>query len=428
MLSRILIIDKRKELSVKYKKALDDEDTTVLVARTLNEAMTELQASEPEIIIVSDSIDESLSDFCERIRALTYNTRPVIVALSKSADTNDRIKILESGADDFWSEPVNIEEFKTRIKAHLRRELESNLDNKTLLPNYKISKKNLKRVLDSKSDKAILLVGIDNVDDYISVYSEIAGDKLIQALIAIIKSASETNDYIGQIDNSNFVIITNPYRAEKLAAYLTFAFDTVVPKFYSDTDAKRGYMLIKGDRFAGMRANFVSLQIGGILSYYELIQSPDALLNKLFTLKKTAKIPAGSNYIIDRLKLSGEQATDYELTNGKIYINEPDESLALLIRTTLELQGYDVTDSIDENAPIQPAIIILDSGDNLEELDYCKKLKNSPGFANSKIIVTTSVHNKTVVLDSGADLYLPKPYELADLIRWVEYFYNSGNR
>ena len=426
MLSKILIIDKRKELSTKYKRALDDEQTVVFVSKTLKDAINEIQQSEPELIIISDSIDEEISTFCERIRALTYNTRPVIVALSKSADLNDRIKVLNCGADDFWSEPVNIEEFKTRIKAHLRREFESNLDNTTLLPNNKIVIKSLKRLLNNNSDNAVLLISIDNLDNYRSVYSDIAGDKLVQAFVAIVKSATEASDFFGQIDNSTFILITNIYRAEKFAAYLTFAFDTIVPKFYSEADVKRGYMLIKGDRFAGMRSNFVSVQIGGILNDYALIKTTDAMLERLYYLKKTAKIPSGSNYIIDRVKLSGGQNVWNESTNGKIYINESDESLALLVRTTLELQGYDVTENIDENDPIQPSVIILDGGDNLENLDFCKRIKNSQNFANSKVIVTTSVHDKTAVLDSGADLYLPKPYELSDLIRWVEYLYKSG--
>ena len=137
MLSSVLIIDKRKELSVKYKKSIDDTSVNSIIARTLKDALVLVQALEPDIILVSDSIEEELSGFCQKIRALTYNTRPVIIALSKSAETADRIKVLESGADDFISEPVNIDEFKSRIKAHLRRDVESNLDSKTLLPNQK---------------------------------------------------------------------------------------------------------------------------------------------------------------------------------------------------------------------------------------------------------------------------------------------------
>ena len=105
MLSTVLIIDKRKELSVKYKKSIDESEINVVIARTLKDAIVMVQSLEPDLIIVSDSIEEELSTFCQKIRALTYNTRPVIIALSKSAEASDRISVLEAGADDFLSHP-----------------------------------------------------------------------------------------------------------------------------------------------------------------------------------------------------------------------------------------------------------------------------------------------------------------------------------
>ena len=422
MLSSVLIIDKRKEMPAKYKKSLEDSETGVIITRTLKDALKEIQAAEPDMIIISDSIQENLAEFCEKIRTLTYNTRPVIIGLSKSADASDRIRVLEGGADDFLSEPVNIDEFKMRIKAHLRRDIENNLDSKTLLPNKKYVHKNLKRLLNTANKSAVLLLGVENFENYKSVYSEVAGDKLIQTLIAIIRSTMDSADFIGQLDETNFVVITNPYSAEKMAAFLTFAFDTVAPKFYSSADAKRGYMLLMGDRYAGMRVDFVSILIGGIIDNYETISSVDELLTRLLSIKKIAKIPSGSNYAIDRIKLAGENSIVEPRVNTGIYIQEPDEALALLLRTTLELQGYDVIDNLDPKSAEQPGIIILDSGDDMSGLDLCQYLKNLENFVNTKIIVTTTVHDKTLVLNSGADLYLPKPYEISELIQWVEYF------
>lgn len=419
MLSYVLIIDKRKELSVKYKKSIDDEQTSAVIARTLKDAVALVQESEPDLIIISDSIDEDLSNFCEKIRTLTYNTRPTIIALSKSADTTDRIKVLASGADDFLSEPVNIEEFKMRIKAHLRRDIESNLNNVTLLPNKKYVYKAVRRLLHSENKLAILLAGIENLDNYKSVYSDIAGDKLLQTFAAITKSALDTNDFLGQLDDKNFVIITNPYSAEKMAAFLTFAFDKVTPKFYSEQDARRGYTLLDGDRKAGMRANFVSVLIGGILDNYESISGVDGLLEKLFAIKKIARIPSGSNYAIDRIKLTGENSVITPEINRSVYISEPDEALALLLRTTLELQGYEICETLDN----QPGIVILDSEDDMSGLKVCKDLKANLNFVNTKIIVTSTVHDKSAILNAGADLYLPKPYEISDLIRWIEFFF-----
>lgn len=389
------------------------------ISRTLKDAVALVQESEPDLIIISDSIDEDLSNFCEKIRTLTYNTRPTIIALSKSADTTDRIKVLASGADDFLSEPVNIEEFKMRIKAHLRRDIESNLNNVTLLPNKKYVYKAVRRLLHSENKLAILLAGIENLDNYKSVYSDIAGDKLLQTFAAITKSALDANDFLGQLDDKNFVIITNPYSAEKMAAFLTFAFDTVTPKFYSEQDARRGYTLLDGDRKAGMRANFVSVLIGGILDNYESISGVDGLLEKLFAIKKIARIPSGSNYAIDRIKLTGENSVITPEINRSVYISEPDEALALLLRTTLELQGYEICETLDN----QPGIVILDSEDDMSGLKVCKDLKANLNFVNTKIIVTSTVHDKSAILNAGADLYLPKPYEISDLIRWIEFFF-----
>ena len=422
MLSNVLIIDKRKELSIKYKKSIEDAETSAVISRDLKDALYYIQHAEPDIIIISDSIEENLSDLCRKIRALTYNTRPVIIALSKSADTNDRIRVLENGADDFLSEPVNIDEFKMRIKAHLRRDIESNLDSKTLLPNKKFVEKNLKRLLNNDNKPAVLLLGLENLRNYKSVYTDVAGDKIIQTLIAIVKSTLDNNDFLGQLDEENFVIITNPYTAEKMAVFLTFAFDTVAPKFYSVQDAKRGYMLLKGDRMAGMRVNFVSLLIGGIIDNYEQIKSVEALEQRLFSIKKIAKIPSGSNYAIDRIKLTGENSVVEPKVNNFVFIKEPDEALALLLRTTLELQGYDVIEELNMNSAEQPAVLIIDSNDNLSGLDFCREIKSKQNFVNTKIIVTTTVHDKTAILDAGADLYLPKPYEISDLIRWIEFF------
>ena len=422
MLSYVLIIDKRKELPAKYKKCIEDNETAVIITQNLKDAIHYIQAAEPDMILISDSIEEPLEKFCEKIRTLTFNSRPVIIGLSKSADSRDRIKVLESGADDFLSEPVNIEEFKTRIKAHLRRDIELNLDNNTLLPNQKYVKKALKRLLSSENKPAVLLIAPENLGSYKEVYSDVAANKLIQTLVAIAKSALDENDFIGQFDETNFIIITSPYSAEKLAMFLTFAFDTVVPRFYSSTDAKRGYMLLKGDKKAGMRANFISILVGGIIDNYETINTPEELITRLYSIKKTAKIPVGSNYAIDRIKITGANSAVMEESNNRIFIKEPDEALSLLLRTTLELQGYDVTENLDTNSSLQPAILIIDAGENMSGLDLCKELKNQINFVNTKIIVTTTEHDKTAVLNSGADLYLPKPYEISDLIRWVEYF------
>lgn len=433
-----LIIDKRKELSTKYKKLVEEDENTVMISRSLNSAMKITQDYEPDLIIVSDSIEEDLSDFCKKLRILTFNTRPVIVAVSKSAEIQDKIKALESGADDFLSEPINSQEFQMRIKAHLRREQESNIDLRTMLPNKNYSLKTLKRTVANKGKWAALYISVENFNNYKEIYSQLASDKLIQTFSAIINSAINTDDYFGHLSDNEFLIITKPIYAEKIASFLTFAFDTVSTKFYSDADAKRGYTILQGDEQAGRRCEFVFTTIGVVSNEFKKYTNSKDVYNSLVQTHSLAKKPSGSSYAVERPKLQG--SVEVKEFNNKVWILEDDEALSFLLSTTLELQGYraEVLNSAQTMGTIKtsdiafstpPAVIILDAGniENMLGLDICKILKSDDRFVNTKIIVTSILHDKQSVLDTGADLYLPKPYELLTLMNWIKIFVNEVN-
>lgn len=421
-----LIIDKRKELSTKYKKLLENEYSVVFVSSDIISALKFIQEQEPDLIIISDSVDEDLPDFCRKIRAMTYNMRPIIIALSKSAELDDKLEALAGGADDFISEPVNPKEFTMRIKAHLRREFESNLDSKKLLPNRNYSMRALKRILISQKNWACLYITIENFENYMEVYSRLASDKLIQTFSAIITSALNEEDYLGSVKDNGFIVITDSLKAEKIANFLIFAFNMVVEKFYSAEDLERGYVIMQGDSKAGRRSDFVYTTIGVITSETKNYKDNQDLVADLMSIHNLANINGKSNYLIERAKLSGKDSISVREYNNKISIIEPDASLTLLLSTILGLQGYEV---LEENSTDIPAVLIIDAGDTEERkgIKICKKIKNNPQYANSKIIVTSIFHEKEPILSAGADLYLPKPYDINYLVNWVNKFIKEAN-
>lgn len=435
-----LIIDKRRELSTKYKKLIEGADNYVMISHNLTSAIKIVQESEPDLIIVSDSIDETLSEFCKKLRILTFNTRPVIIAVSKSAEIDDKLQALENGADDFLSEPINSEEFKMRIMAHLRREHESNINIKTMLPDNVYSMKTLKRSISKHSPWACLYVSVQNFDNYKDIYTELASDRLIQTYCAIINSALDNDDYLGHIKENIFLIITNPLRAEKIASFLVFAFDAISHKFYSAIDAKRGYTIMNGDESAGRRSEFVYTTIGVVSSEVKKYSTSHEVINSLIQIHNLAKKPSGSSYAIERPKIGAIDAVLEKSFNNKVWILEEDEALSFLLSTTIDLQGYEV-ETLNDTAAIGvltaldvsfssvPAVIVIDAGnvDSLSGLDICKTLKINDKFENTKIIVTSILHDKELILDSGADLYLPKPYDLLTLMHWIKTFVNEVN-
>lgn len=423
-----LIIDKRRELSTKYKKILESKSNRVIISKNLISAMKIIQDKEPDLIIISDSVEGDLSDYCKKIRALTYNMRPIIIATSKSADLQDRLNVLENGADDFISEPVNSEEFLMRVRAHLRREFESNMDSRHILVGKNYSLRALKRVVSDDKPWATLLVSIENFENYKETYTELASDKLVQTYCAIINSALSENDFLGTLAENKFLIITDSLKAEKIANYLTFAFDSVASKFYSPQDNRRGFMLMQGDEFAGRRSNFVHTTIGIVTNEFIKYKDSAQLLNALLQIHKLADMPSKSNYLAERPRITGENSV-YDEVNKKVCIIEDDEAMTILLTTILDLQGYEVSvaKSLEELENVIPALIILDAGnvDELKGLKLCQQIRENSNYDRTKLIVTSILHDKELILTAGADLYIPKPYEISNLVKWVEKLLNQ---
>ena len=431
----VLIIDKRVEQSTRYKKILENSDITVFTSADFASSLKIINDFEPDLILISDSIDFDIKKAIEQIRVLTYNIRPAIIALSKSNHIQDKIELLDLGADDFLSEPINTEEFKARINAHLRRSLENNFVENTMLFDSKVSHKMIKRELNSAQEWAIMLIDIDNLEFYKEIYGELAADKLLQTYSAIIKSSLEKGDYIGQFGKDDFIVITNPEKAEKIANYLVYAFETVVSKFYSKSDAKRGFMFMHGDEEAEDKVNLVSTSIGVITNQYKKYSDIKQIISSLISTHKLAKYKTGSAYVVERPKISADNAVEEKEKNNNILIAEPDEALSILLEATARLQGYNVKvvnefDEIyDAITQYNPAVIILDAGNSetLKGLEVCRKLKFELQNIKSNIIFTTTLHDKEMVLNAGADLYLPKPYELSVIFGWIKKFNDNYN-
>ena len=429
MLSKlVLILDSRKELPAKYKKLIESCSVSVLIESSLEKGLSILTEFEPDAILVSDSLNLPVPDVVKKLRMLAYPSRPCIIALSKSSEMQDKLDVLDAGADDFLSEPIESEEFKARINAHLRRHFENLANDITGLPETKSTLKVLKRVLASGQKWAAMLVKINNFQAYKEIYGDLASDKMLQTYTAIMNSALDENDYIGGLSDAEFLILTNPLKAEHIASFLVYAFDAIVDKFYNEEDAKQGYIILHGDDNAGKRINLVSTSIGIISGEYQKYDSVNSAITSLIATCKLANTGTNSSYIVERAKLSAKNAIFNREYNNKILIIEPDEALNFLLKTTGEMQGYEVASVMDYDSAIHmiktfdPALIILDAGDaeTLKGLDLCCKIKKDDKTKDIKVVLSTIVHDKKMILNTGADLYLPKPYELLSIFNWIE--------
>lgn len=430
----VLIIDPRIEMSQKYKKLIQQDCYVyAVISHNLDEAFKNIEELEPDLIIVSDNFEENINDLCFKIRKKSCLYRPVLVALSKSSYLDDKLNVIKAGADDFMSEPIDSAEFSVRIFAHLRRHVEELSSPVTGLPSANMTYKVINRTIKSGVKWSLLYLDIDDLKSYTDIYGYLATDKVMKTYTAILKSAIDKGDYLGHIREDSFVILTDPVKADRIAAFLNFAFDSVSPRFYNAQDAKRGYLILDGDERAGVKIPLVATSIGIISNEHRKFDNYQEALNAVMNTHKLAKAQSGSSWISDRPKISAEDSIDNpEKVKKRILILEADAALAYLLTTTLEMQGYTVeaTSCTDEVICLlsknTPDLLLLDAGDKNPEkgLEICRQIKENRNLSDIKIIMSTIIHDKEMVLDAGADLYLPKPYELMTLFNWISRFLN----
>ena len=427
----VLIIDSRKEISQKYKKIIQqDSYVQAIISHDVDDGINRIKEYEPDLIILCDNHQQDVNELCKDIRQISDFYRPVLIVLSKSSYLDDKLNALKSGADDYLGEPINPEEFSVRIFAHIRRHIEELSNPITKLPSFSMAYKVLNRAINSDEKWAILYIDIDNIKPYGEIYGHLASEKILKTSAAILKSAINRGDFIGHIKDDSFIILTSPSRAEMIAIFMKHAFDTVLSKFYNEQDVNRGYLIVNGDEKAGARVPFVSLSIGIVSNLYKNYKNYQEVLNSLINTHKLAKSQFGSSFISEAPQICGDNCI-MNINKNKILIAESDEALSYLLETTLKMQGFEA-DRMSESEDIllfveriKPDLVLLDAKEeeHSKVLKICRNIKAKN--KQVKIIVSTEIHNKEAILDTGADLYLPKPYELITLFKWIEYFLNS---
>ena len=115
------------------------------------------------------------------------------------------------------------------------------------------------------------------------------------------------------------------------------------------------------------------------------------------------------------------------MSQKKITISDDDLAILDAVSIMLEFEGYKVTCISDGNVLLTKEgpfanLLLLDiwmSGTDGREI--CKFLKNNKTTAQIPIIlISASKDIEGSALNAGADDFLPKPFDMADLLRKIE--------
>lgn len=118
--SRILLVEDEETLAVGLEYNLTEEGYIVKWAKNGREAVEFYESGKFDLVIL-DIMLPYINGFeiAERIR--TSNPQMPILILTARTESADRIKGLETGADDYLTKPFHLDELLLRVKGMLKR-------------------------------------------------------------------------------------------------------------------------------------------------------------------------------------------------------------------------------------------------------------------------------------------------------------------
>jgi len=118
----ILVVEDEDALSTLLQYNLDKEGYEVAVAADGEEALTLVSERLPDIIVLDWMLPKiSGIEVCRRLRQRAESRNVPIIMLTARGEESDRIRGLDTGADDYIVKPFAMSELSARIRAVLRR-------------------------------------------------------------------------------------------------------------------------------------------------------------------------------------------------------------------------------------------------------------------------------------------------------------------
>src|SRR6476646_1711251 len=116
---RILLVDDEQAIQTLLAYPLRKEGYEVVSATTGREALERFRDGRFDLVVLDVMLPQVDGfDVCRELRA--KSTVPIIMLTAK-AEEFDKVLGLELGADDYITKPFSLREFRSRVKAVLRR-------------------------------------------------------------------------------------------------------------------------------------------------------------------------------------------------------------------------------------------------------------------------------------------------------------------
>ncbi|MES2862396.1 MAG: phosphate regulon transcriptional regulator PhoB [Pseudomonadota bacterium] len=118
----ILVMEDEDALSTLLQYNLEKEGYDVVVAADGEEGLVQIDERQPDLVLLDWMLPKvSGIEVCRRLRGRPETRNLPVIMLTARGEESDRVRGLDTGADDYLTKPFSMVELIARIRAVLRR-------------------------------------------------------------------------------------------------------------------------------------------------------------------------------------------------------------------------------------------------------------------------------------------------------------------
>jgi len=305
---KVLVADDDHNMRQLISEALPRHRFEVYQAADGKETWDIVKNLRPDIVLL-DVMMPGLDgiEVCRQMRQNPQTRNIPVIMLTAKAQLKDKLKGIESGADDYITKPFDPLELQARIEMHIRRfARDSDMSPVTELPGNRTIELAINKKIETGEIFAMCYADLDDFKAYNDYYGFMQGSEVIkmtgQLLRDVVARIGNDDDFVGHIGGDDFMILTTTDKSEPISAAVITEFDERIKEYYSPEDRDKGYIISTDRRGYVMKFPIMSISISIVHNEHRQLTDAAQVGRIAAELKKYAKDLEGSVYVFDRRK------------------------------------------------------------------------------------------------------------------------------
>jgi len=236
--SKILIVEDDLDIAEMLNAYFGVQGYEVFTVNWGEDGVRACVTERPDLVILDIRLpDIDGFEVARRLREDRRTKDVPIIFLTEKRDRADRLHGLKLGADDYITKPFDVQELRLRVRNSLDRIGQGSLINPVSgLPEGVLVDEHLEECL-QKDGSALLLVSLENLEDFRELYGFVASDDVLRAVSLVIHNAmrevGNVDGFLGHLTAADFALVvpeaTLPVLSERIVNRLEQSLDYFYP-------------------------------------------------------------------------------------------------------------------------------------------------------------------------------------------------------